>query len=93
MIPVCQDFEKNGDKSLWFYNEGQYVRHDKRGKIVGIINGKELPDPDYLWKARCEQMQVDLGTEIFSHMGKNLRLKPTDAIFSLFKHWQRMKGT
>lgn len=90
-MPVCRDIEANGEGSFWFFSEGFYIRK-KAGEMLARISGKSLPDPDLIWRARCEQHGAPLNSETINHpkTGKTLRLKPTDATFRLFEHWHRV---
>lgn len=94
MVPVCKDIEPNGEKSTWFYVDGWYVRHDCKGDIKGKITGKNLPNPQELWKSRCEEIGGVYPDETVSHpkTGQPIRLKPTEATFKLFEHWQGVQA-
>lgn len=94
MIPVCSDIENNGDKSMWFYTEGKYVRHDQKGNIQAQIKGASLPNPQELWKQRCEANGGIYPSESVPHpkTGQAIRLKPTEATFKLFEHWQGVQS-
>lgn len=94
MIPVCKDLENNGDKSVWFYSDGEYIRHDQKGAIKGRITGKNIPNPQEVWKARCEALGGVYPCESVSHpaTGETVRLKPTEAAFKLFEHYQGVQA-
>lgn len=94
MIPVCKDTEENGDTSLWFYNQGAYSRHDSKGNLKGQITGKNVPNPVEVWKARCEALGGVFPCESVPHPGTGqiVRLKPTEAAFKLFEHWQGVQA-
>lgn len=90
MIPVCKDVEMNGDTSLWFYANGTYFRHDKTGTLKGRITGKNIPNPNEVWKTRCDENGAKYPCDKIPHNGTGeiIRLKPTEAAFKLFEHWQ-----
>ena len=90
MIAVCRDIEFNGDTSMWFYTEGGYVRHDSKGNVKGKITGENLPEPEELWKARCKEYGAAYPSDTIPHpkTGVEIRLRPTQALFELFAHWQ-----
>ena len=90
MIPVCKDAEANGAPSMWFFTDGVYTRHDKQGAIKGRITGENMPNPIETWKARCEALGGVFPCESLPHPGTGeiVRLKPTEAAFKLFDHWQ-----
>ena len=94
MIPVVKDIESNGYQSMWFYTEGKYVRHDQKGDIKGQITGKNLPNPIETWKARCEANGGTYPSDTVQHpkTGQTIRLKPTEAAFRLFEHWQGVQA-
>lgn len=76
---VCVDA---GDTE-WRYNgvEKRYYRL-KNGEPVTKIDGKYLPDPDILWTQKIA---------VYAKKGHQVNvdaLKPTPAIFSLWKHWK-----
>lgn len=92
MEPVCKDIEANGEESFWFFAEGIYVRL-AGGKQVAAITGKNLPNPVDLWRARCASLGVKFPAKSAAHpmaRGQEVRLKPTDAAFALFDHWQQV---
>ena len=92
MIPVCRDIESNGDSSMWFYVEGKYVRQDKKGTLKGQISGQAIPNPDTIWRQRCAEMGAQYPDEEIQHpkTGNQIRLKPTEAAFRLFEHWNNI---
>lgn len=94
MITVCHDIEFNGAKSMWFYTGEKYVRHDSKGNIQGQITGENLPDAQELWKARCKAFGAAYPCDSISHptTGEAIRLKPTEAVFKLYDHWQGVKA-
>lgn len=93
MIPVCKDMEANGEKSMWFYAEEKYSRYDSKRNLKGQITGKNLPNPQELWKARCETHGGAYPAEtVQSQSGETIRLKPTEAAFKLFEHWQNISS-
>lgn len=93
MIPVCTDIENNGDKSMWFFMEGKYIRRDLKGEIKGQITGKHLPNPVELWKSRCAETGGVFPAETVAHpaTGEAIRLKPTEAVFRLYEDWGKRK--
>lgn len=94
MIPVCKDTEFNGDQSIWFYAKGTYQRHDGKGNIKGKITGENIPNPQELWKTRCKESGGVFPCESIPHpkTGNIIRLKPTEAAFKLFEHWQGVQA-
>lgn len=78
---VCID--KNGG-GVWLFDDSQkrYFRRQPDKTVSGIIEGRFLPDPEILWRSRCDQLDVAPNSDI----GANLRPQP--ATFALWKHWQ-----
>lgn len=89
MVPVCTDTENDGSKSMWFFAKGVYTRLFN-GEIKGRITGENLPNPSELWRQRCETAGAPFPSEIITHPTTHMpiRLKPTEAAFKLFEHWQ-----
>lgn len=94
MIPVCKDTEANGASSMWFFAAGCYTRRDHKGAIKGHITGQNIPNPNEVWKARCEALGGVYPCESVSHpqTGQIVRLRPTEAAFRLFEHWQGVQA-
>lgn len=94
MQVVCKDTEANGQPSMWFYDAGKYSRRDEAGDIKAIINGKEIPDPSALWDSRCQAAGATSGSVqvLNQKTGQTVRLKPTEATFALFNHWQGVQS-
>lgn len=93
MIPVCKDTEHDGSKSMWFFKEGRYTRLDEKGNLKGSISGQNMPNPNDTWKTRCEASGAVYPSDSVSHpkTGELIRLKPTEASFALFQHWEGLK--
>lgn len=86
---VCEDVEYNGDKSEWFYNKGEYSRFDKKGNLCGKIRGENVPNPMDIWKIRADALGSALtDTCVNPKTGVTVRLKPTEAVFKIFEHWE-----
>ena len=79
---------------MWFYTEGKYIRHDSKGNLKGQITGQNLPNPQELWKSRCEANGGVYPSESVPHpqTGQIIRLKPTEAHFKMFEHWQGVQA-
>lgn len=94
MIPVCQDIEFSGEKTIWFFDEGEYIRKNERGETKSRISGLNLPNPEEMWRARCQSFGVDYPAETTEHpkTKKTIRLKPTEAVFKLFSHWESVNA-
>ncbi len=94
MIPVCKDIESNGDRSMWFYDDGKYSRFDGKRNLMGHISGQHIPNPQELWKERCTTNGAAYPAETVAHphTGQTIRLKPTEAVFKLFEHWQGVQS-
>ena len=94
MEVVCKDTEANGQKSMWFFDKGKYVRQDEKGHVKGSITGQNIPNPDELWRVRCEANGAVYPADSISHpkTGQPIRLKPTEATFRLFEHWQGVQS-
>jgi hypothetical protein len=74
---VCKDF----NDSFWEYDPELkiYVKTYKNGE-QRYITGKNLPDPDELWRKRLE---------IYKRKGERVNidaLKPSPAVFFLWEH-------
>ena len=91
MEVVCKDTEANGDPSVWFYDAGFYTRRDSKGAAQGIIAGNQIPNPEELWKARCEAVGKPYPCDSIQNpqTGSVKRIKPADATFALWNHWQK----
>ena len=91
MMEVCTDVEFNGDKSHWFYSGDKYIRKLSNGAVMAEI--KDIPDPYELWKHRCNTYGAAYPAESIFHpkTGREIRLKPTEAVFKLFSHWEQVK--
>lgn len=85
LTDVCQDATCNG---LWRFDAGKqtYARVHPDGSVTGVIAGKFLPDPEILWRNRCDQLDVAQNSDIGS------KLNPTEATFKLWKHWQEVQN-
>lgn len=83
MKVICQD----SGGTQWEFENGRYFRKDGSGTILGRISGANLPDPFKMWAARCENHGVPMGTEELNEQGKSVRLKPSEAVFNLWSHW------
>jgi len=91
MIQVCDDTEFNGEKTTWFFENGRYIKKNKNDTVVAAIAGEYLPDPDELWKNRCKSIGAEYPSVSTLHpkTGKAIRLKPSEATFELFDHWEK----
>lgn len=85
---VCDD----AGGSKWYFQDGKYIREGKGGGFkIAQIRGKSLPDPVELWAMRCDKYGLP-HDRIEVHVGNAIvRLKPTNATFALYKHWQEVK--
>ncbi len=92
MIEVCKDIENNGEKSVWSYEDGKYFRHDSAGVLKGQITGQNLPNATQLWQGRCEAYGAEYPSDTIQHpkTGQTIRLRPTEATFKLFEHWNKI---
>jgi hypothetical protein len=79
---------------MWFFTEGAYIRHDQKGAIKGRITGQNIPNPNETWKARCEAFGATYPMDAISHptTGEHIRLKPTEAAFKIFEHWENARA-
>ena len=74
---VCKD--PSGDE--WYYLGEKYIRM-KGDAVVSRISGKYIPDPVRLWEGRAKRAGTALTPE----------LRPTDATFALYKHWEAVNA-
>lgn len=84
MPQICTD---NNGATTWHFNPatGRFFRTNEAGADLGRISGFDIPNPDILWKTRCDSRQIAT-TSI-----EGLKLKPTDATYALFNYWQGVK--
>lgn len=89
---VCTDLD---GISSWYYEAAtkSYSRLKPNGDqdtaggkyIMAKIFGRDIPNPDKLWLARCTLAGTTTG-------GMNApMLKPSPTVYSLFSHWQGVK--
>lgn len=78
---VCID--KNGG-GVWRYDDvaRRYFRLQEDNTVSGLIEGRFIPDPEILWRNRCDLNDVAPNSD----SGK--RLKPQPATFALWEHWK-----
>ena len=93
MQVVCKDTEADGSPSVWFYADGMYKRLDEKGNAQGLIAGNQIPNPEKLWQTRCEAAGRIYPCDSVQNpqTGNVTRLKPADATFALWNHWQGVK--
>jgi hypothetical protein len=79
--PICVDQSGGG---TWFFDKAfsRYLRRDDDETLNALIDGKWLPDPEYLW-GECLKL---FGVPRESEMGQ--KLKPQPATYALWEHWQ-----
>lgn len=79
---------------MWFFDQGKYTRKDEKGNIKGVITGANIPNPVEMWRARCDANGAEYPSDSISHpkTGRAIRLKPTEAVFKLFEHWQGVQA-
>lgn len=88
MQHVCDDMDYDG-KSSWSYDDERqmYVRMQD-GVMQREIHGQQIPNPVALWKEKCKQVGVEYPEKVARLPNGNiLRLKPTEATFKLWEHW------
>lgn len=78
---ICVD---QGGGGTWFFDKlySRYLRRTDDDKLSAFIDGKWLPDPDYLWAQRLKLYGVPRDSE----MGR--KLKPQPVTHALWEHWQ-----
>lgn len=82
-MDVCKD-----GNSTWAYDAESlsYSRTSPDGVTIGRLKGEYLPNPDALWKGRCDARGVAT-TSI-----DGMKLRPQDATYALWNHWQGVKN-
>ena len=80
LVFVTKDVNGPSD---WFYDalEQKYWRKDGDGNFMARVSGKYLPDPDKLWADKLSRFQNPSQDEKDA-------LKPQQATFTLWEHWQ-----
>lgn len=75
---ICKD----SGSSEWHYDDAnkKYIRTYKDGRKISIY-GRFIPNPEKLWKEKIENAQKE-GRKIDVN-----GMKPSDAVFSLWKHY------
>lgn len=88
MEHICNDIDSI---SPWHYDaiEKAYYRCYKAGKHEGKIFGSKLPNPELLWKIRCDHIQKFLGKISPEDRERN---KPGKVCYALWEDWQRRQG-
>ena len=82
MKKICNDF----NAAEWFDQEnGVYVKI-RDGQTVGRLRIEDLTNPDVLWDTKCGNAGVKKGTITAFLGGKAVRLKPSNAIYELWKY-------
>lgn len=83
---VCID--EFGENGTWKYDPSKhrYFRTQPDGTFSAIIDGKFLPDPEFLWNKKASLLKVSLDSDV------GRKLKPTPAVFALWKHWQEKQN-
>ena len=82
MKHICDDF----NASKWFdEGNGSYVKM-RDEQVIGRIRSVDVPNPDELWDLKCSQAGVRPKTVVAFLGGKAVRLKPSEAIYELFKY-------
>jgi hypothetical protein len=78
---ICVDQSGGG---TWFFDKAfsRYLRRNDDAAPNAVIDGKWLPDPEYLWGARLKLFGVP------RESGMGQRLKPQAATYALWEHWQ-----
>jgi hypothetical protein len=78
---ICVDQSGGG---TWFFEKAslRYFRRNDDDGPNAVIDGKWLPDPEYLWGARLKLFGVPRDSE----MGQ--KLKPQATTYALWDHWQ-----
>ena len=79
---VCNDSGNSAAK--WYYNaaERRYFRLNSKGAEQGRIRGEFLPDPDAVFEKR----------KMLYPQATHSVIRPTDAAYALWSHWQNAQG-
>ena len=71
--------DKGGD---WHYaGDAMYHCIDKKGVVIGRINGAYIPDPIALWNAKCLEKGIAMSSPSAGV------LKPNDIVCKLWEHY------